>query len=120
MEIPFTTAQFFAVFQIYNEAVWPAQIVAYLLGIIVIVLAIRQYRLSGRVISGILALFWMWIGVLYHMIHFSPINPTARIVGMSAAISLRVPQDYGLVFAGVLGTVLIVIHNRKGNLNKSH
>ena len=35
------------------------------------------------------------------------------IVGMSAAVNLRVPQDYGLVVAGVLGTALILIQNRK-------
>jgi len=32
---------------------------------------------------------------------------------MSAAVNLQVPQDYGLVAAGVIGTVLIVIENRK-------
>jgi hypothetical protein len=35
------------------------------------------------------------------------------VVGMSAAVNLRVPQDYGLVVAGVLGTALIPIQNRK-------
>jgi hypothetical protein len=35
------------------------------------------------------------------------------IIGMSAALNLRVPQDYGLVVAGVLGTALILIQNRK-------
>jgi hypothetical protein len=35
------------------------------------------------------------------------------IVGMSAALNLQVPQDYGLVVAGVLGTTLILIQNRK-------
>jgi hypothetical protein len=35
------------------------------------------------------------------------------LVGISAALNLRVPQDYGLVVAGVLGTTLILIQNRK-------
>ena len=35
------------------------------------------------------------------------------IVGMSAAVSLRVPQDYGLAIAGVLGLAMILIQNRK-------
>ena len=41
------------------------------------------------------------------------------IVGMSAAVNLRVPQDYGLVVAGVLGTVLILIRNRKAKRSVS-
>jgi len=35
------------------------------------------------------------------------------IVGISAAVNLGVSQDYGLVVAGVLGTTLILIQNRK-------
>jgi hypothetical protein len=35
------------------------------------------------------------------------------LVGFSAAVNLGVPQDYGLVVAGVLGTVLLVILRRK-------
>lgn len=35
------------------------------------------------------------------------------IVGMGAAVNLRVPQDYGLAIDGVMGTILILIQNRK-------
>ena len=211
MNIPFTVEQFFNIFRTYNESIWPAQVVAYLLGVITLALTSRQNKLSGQIISGILALFWIWMGVFYHIVYFSPINTIARIfgvfyiiqgllflivgtlygklsfrfsykpipilgacfilyamavysllgmtfghnypsapifgvapcpttiftfgilfwattmvpvymliipllwsiVGMSAAISLKVPQDYGLVLAGVLGTALILIQNRK-------
>jgi hypothetical protein len=211
MKIPFTVEQFFDIFGSYNNAIWPSQMVAYILGISVLVLALREHRLSSGIISGILALFWIWMGVLYHIVQFSLINPAAwvfggfyilqgllffligtvfgglafrfslkplpiiggcfilyamvvypllgmnfghsyprapmfgvapcpttiftfgillgaikpvpvcllvipllwSIVGMSAAVNLRVPQDYGLVVAGVLGTALILHENRK-------
>ena len=209
MNIPFTVEQFFNIFRTYNEAIWPAQVVAYLLGVITLALTIRQNKLSGQIISGILALFWIWMGVFYHIVYFSPINPIARIFGVfyiiqgllflivgtlygklsfrfsykpipilgacfilyamavysllgmtfghnypsapifgvapcpttiftfgilfwattkvpvymliipllwsivGMSISLKVPQDYGLVLAGVLGTALILIQNRK-------
>jgi len=211
MNIPFTVDQFFDIFGTYNSAIWPTQIVAYLLGVIVLMLALRENRLFSKIISAILALFWVWMGVAYHIVYFSRINPAAfifgflyvlqgviflgngtfrgklsfgfaykplpiigacfilyamvvypllgirfghsypraplfgvapcpttiftfglllwatksvpaylliipllwSIVGMSAAVHLRVPQDYGLVVAGVLGTALILIQNRK-------
>lgn len=211
MNIPFTVEQFFEVFKNYNEAIWPAQILAYVLGILALVLAWRQGKISDRLIGGILAVFWLWIGVFYHILHFSAINPAAMVfgivfilqgllffvvgtlldkltfrftakplpvigaicilyamviypvlgvcfghtypaapmfgvapcpttiftigillwttsrvpgyllvipflwslVGMSAAISLRVPQDYGLVISVVCGTVLLVVQNRR-------
>ena len=211
MNIPFTVEQFFAVFRDYNEAIWPAQIIAYILGILALVLAVRKINLSDRIISAILAVFWVWMGIFYHILHFSVINPAAwvfgivfilqgllflvagtflgklsfrfkleslpllgaffilyamviypllglffghvypaapmfgvapcpttiftigvllwaakkvpgylliipflwSLIGMSAAINLRVPQDYGLVAAVVIGTVLILVRNRR-------
>ena len=211
MKIPFTIEQFFDVFGTYNTAIWPAQVLAYLLCIIALAFAFRETKLSARIVSGILAFFWIWTGVFYHIVHFSVINSAAwifgvfyivqgllflligtnhdrlafrfslkplpiiggcfilyamvvypllgisfghsypkapmfgvapcpttiftfgillwatksvpaylliipllwSIVGMSAAVNLRVPQDYGLVIAGVIGTILILIQNRK-------
>jgi uncharacterized protein DUF6064 len=34
-------------------------------------------------------------------------------LGVSAAVNLQVPQDYGLVVAGILGTALILMKNHK-------
>jgi hypothetical protein len=211
MRIPFTVEQFFDVFGTYNTAIWPVQVLAYVLGIVALALALRESKLSTRIVSGILALFWIWMGIFYHIIHFTAINAAAwifgivfvlqgllfllvgtlfqrlvfrfilkplpiigacfilyatviypllgisfghsyprspmfgvapcpttiftfgvllwatkpvpayllvipllwSIVGMSAAVNLRVPQDYGLVVAGVLGTALILIQNHK-------
>ena len=211
MEIPFTVEQFFEVFKTYNTGIWPAQVLAYVLGAAALALALRGGEGPTRIVAGILASFLLWMGVFYHMLYFRVINPAAwifgifyivqgllfllvgtifgrlafrfhlkpvpiigacfivyamvvypllgvglghsyprapmfgvapcpttiftfgillwttklvpvyllfipllwSIVGMSAAVNLHVPQDYGLVVAGVLGTVLILIQNRK-------
>jgi hypothetical protein len=97
LDIPFTVEQFFDVFQTYNTAIWPAQIAAYLLGVAAVALALRENEVSGRIISGILALFWIWMGVLYHMAYFSPINPAAWIFGALFVIE-------GLMFL-VIGSI---------------
>jgi hypothetical protein len=34
------------------------------------------------------------------------------IIGTMAAVSLQVPQDYGLGIAGIVGTVLVIMRNR--------
>lgn len=210
MDLPFTVDQFFNIFETYNTAIWPAQVIAYLIGIVAVALAFRENSLYGRIISGILALFWIWMGVLYHMAYFSAINPAAwtfgalfvlegllfivigsiwgklsfnfdlkpipivgavfilyamvvypllglafghwyprapmfgvapcpttiftfgmllwakkpipayilvipliwSIIGTMAAISLQVPQDYGLGIAGIVGTILVILRNR--------
>jgi len=211
VKIPFTCKEFFDVFEAYNAAIWPAQVVAYILAVVAIILAIRSTYMSDQIVSAILALFWTWIGVFYHIVHFRSINALApafgilfvlqglllvlfgvilhklrfgfstspmplvgacfivyamvvypllgvrlghtyprvpmfgvapcpatiftfglllwaarplpgylviipllwSFIGMSAAINLRVPQDYGLVVAGAIGSVLILVGNRK-------
>jgi hypothetical protein len=210
VKIPFTVEQFFDLFGTYNDAIWPAQVFAYVIGLIAVGVALREVKSCGRIVALILALFWIWMGVFYHLAYFSWINPLARIfglfyvlegllivfagtiqgklefrfrlqpipmagacfilyamviypllnlsfghsypkapmfgvapcpttiftfglllwassqvpaylliiplvwslIGMSAAVNLGVPQDYGLVVAGILGTVLILIQNR--------
>lgn len=198
-------------FENYNTAIWPAQLFAYALGIAAVIIALRDTVIRSRVVSAILAVLWIWMGVFYHIIHFSTINEAARVfgalfilegllvilagcflsklrfrftkgtipvigaifilyamvlypiigmlsghayprcpmygvapcpatiftfgillwatrplpfyvviipflwslVGVSAAINLQVPQDYGLGLAGVLGLILVLIKNRR-------
>ncbi len=210
MHIPFTVDQFFNIFGTYNTAIWPAQVLAYILGLLALFLAFRGGKNSSRIVSGVLGLFWVWMGAVYHLHYFSRINPAAllfgacfvlqgalfifvgtircklsfgfknkalpifglcfalyalliysllgmafghsypripmfgvapcpttiftfalflwaakrvpfymllipflwSIIGTSAAVNLRVPQDYGLFLAGVMSTILIVLRNR--------
>jgi hypothetical protein len=57
MRIPFTVEQFFDVFGTYNTAIWPVQVLAYVLGIVALALAFRESKLSTGIVSGILAFF---------------------------------------------------------------
>ena len=97
MNIPFTVEQFFDVFGSYNTAIWPAQVLAYLLGMAALALAFRESKLSTRIVTGILAFFWVWMGVFYHIVHFSMINPAAWIFGFFYILQ-------GLLFL-LIGTV---------------
>ena len=77
MSLPFSTEQFFQIFATYNTAIWPAQILAYVLAIVAVSLSFHRSRWAGRIVSGILAAFWIWMGVVYHIVYFSAVNPTA-------------------------------------------
>jgi hypothetical protein len=57
MSLPFTVEQFLGVFSRYNEAIWPAQLVAYALGLAAVGLALWRQPYSDRTIAAILALF---------------------------------------------------------------
>ncbi|HEU4806245.1 MAG TPA: DUF6064 family protein [Nitrobacter sp.] len=77
--LPFTREQFFEVFAAYNAANWPAAILAYPLALVALVFACRGTPNAGRVVGAILALMWGWVGLVYHGLYFSQINPIARV-----------------------------------------
>ena len=81
MKTPFTTSQFLEIFRVYNETVFPIQVVFYLLGVIIVYLAIKTSPRSDRIISVLLAFFWLWMGVIYHWLLFTSINKLAYIFG---------------------------------------
>ncbi len=97
MKLPFTPEQFFGVFEQYNEAVWPAQVAIYIAAAIAFYLMLKPGKYSNKVISGVLALFWLWMGVVYHWSFFSSINSAARLFG-----ALFVLQGLIFIFEGII------------------
>jgi hypothetical protein len=77
--LPFTPAQFLTVFTEYNLAIWPSQIVAYLLGGMAVLLLFWQTAGPRRLIAVVLSAMWIWTGVLYHGVWFSQVNKSAYL-----------------------------------------
>ncbi len=81
MKTPFTVDQFLGVFRKYNLGVFPMQISLYLLAVVVIYLTVKPSTRSDKIISGILAFFWLWMGIVYHLHYFTEINNAAYLFG---------------------------------------
>lgn len=81
MKLPFTIAEFLNVFENYNLSVYPLQIVFYVIGLSCIFLLFRPNKHSSKIIIASLSFFWLWIGIVYHIIFFSTINKAAYIFG---------------------------------------
>lgn len=96
-DLPFTTQQFLDVFRDYNTAIWPVQIIAYLLGIISIFLPNQNKPQYSKVIGALLAGFWLWNGFSYHILFFSEINKAAYLFG-----GLFVIQGFLFLYAGLI------------------
>lgn len=128
--LPFSTAEFFSVFERYNTAVWPAQTALLALALAcVAIVAFRPER--GRTIGAMLALLWAWTAIAYHFAFFAAINTVAwgfgglglvaaalfawhalrgsltfgRATGASGAIGAAL-VGYALIVYPVLGEVL--------------
>ncbi len=81
MTPPFTLEQFLKVFKSYNKAVFPIQIGFYLISLLVIYLAVKPNPKSDKIISVVLSFFWLWMGIVYHILFFSTINKAAYLFG---------------------------------------
>jgi hypothetical protein len=215
MNIPFTIDQFFQILRQYNISVFPMQIVLNLLALSAVILALKKKKYSDKYISITLGFLWLWMGIIYHYVFFTKINPAANIfaiffvlqglifiyfgavkdklsfgfkkdwigtiglvfiiyaliiypllgilfghtypdnptfglpcpttiftfgmlllalkkvpiyfvaipflwaiIGLSAAINIRVYEDFGLIVSGVMGLILILINNKKLNYSR--
>ena len=78
----FTVEQFLSVFEKYNQAVWPMQIVAYALGIVLVALALTKWKRASAVIFGALAVMWAGMAVGYMWLYFADINKAAYLFGV--------------------------------------
>ena len=95
--LPFTHEQFLDVFARHNVAVWPMQVVAYVVAAAMVAVLVRPGPLSGRLIGAGLAGMWLWTGIGYHWMFFAGINRAAWLFG-----ALFVAQGLLLVVATVI------------------
>jgi hypothetical protein len=86
MNIPFSVTQFLEIFKTYNLSVWPMQIVLYVLGIAAIGFAVKRFPISDKAIAFILSFFWLWTGIVYHLMYFTAINKAAYLFGVAYII----------------------------------
>ena len=88
MNLPFTPAQFFAVFASYDEGVWPMQFVLVLAAIAMLIAVIRFPERAVRIVSAGLALLWCWLALGYHRHSF---GQSIRLPRCSPRIRRRAP-----------------------------
>ncbi|HKI79634.1 MAG TPA: DUF6064 family protein [Ignavibacteriaceae bacterium] len=119
MNLPFSIEEFFEILREYNTSVFPAQIILNILALAIIILAVFKMQYSDKLISYGLAALWLWMGVVYHYIFFTRINPAANIFaiffvlqGLIFIYSGVIKSDLSFSFknspAAITGTVFIL------------
>jgi hypothetical protein len=83
----FSLHSYYRLFELYNRAIWPAQIAALLLGFAVWFLI---WRGRGRLAATILAACWLWVAIVFHAHRYATLTWTARYFawgfGLEAAL----------------------------------
>jgi hypothetical protein len=101
MKVPFTIDQFLQVFKNYNLAIWPMQIVFYMLSFVMIYLAFKKSKSSDIIIQLVLASLWFWMGIVYHFGLFASINKAAWGFGI-----LNIAQGFIILYSGIVKSKL--------------
>jgi len=69
--------------ELYNAAVWPLHVFAVLLGLALLVLAVREAGNAARMMAAILAAAWMWVAVAFLHQRYASINWAAEYVAIA-------------------------------------
>jgi len=73
----FSQRSYYRLIALYNEAVWPAHLLALAAGLAVIGCLARQGMRMRRIALVVLAVAWAWIGWAYHLERYADINTAA-------------------------------------------
>jgi uncharacterized protein YqgC (DUF456 family) len=81
----FSARTYYRLFELYNRAIWPAQIMALLLGLVILW---RLHRGSTRqgMVMAILAVGWLWTAWAYLLEQYDTINWAARYFAIGFVI----------------------------------
>jgi hypothetical protein len=106
-------------FELYNEAIWPAQLLALLLGLILLGCLLRGER--GRLVGAMLAAGWLWVAWAFHLERYATINwaapwlaagfaaEAALLAGYALADRLVLPRPADPIGRAGIGLVLFAV-----------
>ena len=70
----FSPRTYYRMIERHNVAVWPAQLLTMALGIGILGALRRPSAAQGRIVTGILALLWMWVAWAFLLRRYATIN----------------------------------------------
>lgn len=98
----FSAQTYYRLFELYNQAVWPMQLVTLALGAGVFALVLRNPPWQGRAIAAVLAAAWLWVAWAYHLQRYEAINWAASHYAAGFAV-----QALLFIWTGVIRNRLV-------------
>ena len=97
--ILFSRAAYFRLFELYNAAIWPAQIAVFALGVAILERSLRGGARPGRGrgIAALLAAAWIWVAIAFHAARYATLNTAAPVFAWIFAIEAALLLGIGVV-----------------------
>ena len=103
--LSFSIEEFLLVLESYNLAIWPLQIIAYLLVISTLYFSFKPTRYSPQIVLAILSFFWLFNGIVFCFLYWAPTHIFGYIFGISCILQ-------GLLFLYGIKTADIAVGYR--------
>jgi len=95
----FSPRTYHRLFELYNLAIWPAQLAGAAIGLAIVALLIGRRAHRDRLVSGLLALCWLWVAWAFLYQRYAQINWAATWFAVAFAFEALLLAALG-VFAG--------------------
>jgi hypothetical protein len=97
----FSPRTYYRLLELYNLAIWPAQLLGLALGFAIVALLAMEEPQRGRLVAGLLALCWALIAWAFHAERYAQINWAASWFAAAFALQASLLVVLGVGFGGV-------------------
>lgn len=80
--LSFSIEEFLLVLGSYNLAIWPLQIIAYVLIVLVLFFSLYPQKYSSKIVMAVLSFFWFFTGIVFCFLCWAPNHIFGYIFGI--------------------------------------
>lgn len=80
--LSFSLEEFLLVLESYNLDIWPLQIIAYVLILLVLFISLKPTKYSAKIVLVVLSFFWLFTGIVFCFIYWAPSHIFGYIFGI--------------------------------------
>jgi len=95
--ILFSQTVYFRQFELYNQAIWPLHCVAILFSVLMLYMLWKKPAWTGRVISGLLVVSWLWVAWAFLYQRFYQIHVVADWYAFGFVLQAVFLAGYGVI-----------------------
>ncbi len=93
----FSAKTYYRMFELYNQAIWPAQLLALIAGLATLFCVARGGVPAGRPAAALLAACWLWVGWAFHWQRYAAINSAGTYFAIAFALQALLLLWFGSV-----------------------
>ena len=93
----FSPRTYYRMFELYHSEVWPIHLVVLGSVVAIVVLLRRKEEWRDRAIAGVLAIWWLWVAIAFHLQRYATINWAGRYFAALFAIQALLLLWFGVI-----------------------